>query len=488
MFDSVMEGDMWRLTDNDINSLDYKKSFIFGFTYIKSEKIKNVVKCFIWRNYIERNLSLRTLYGYANKFKKINLFAELNNISSLKSLDNNDISNIISFLKTSFIQTGKPLSYVYQKGCLVTLKVIIHWGQLYIPSEFPLKEIFSGNEYTGINRKPRIEFIPNDVVKQINIALKNEQNPYLKYGMKILQTTGMRIGDMLKLKNNGLKPHAISGWTLSWYDHKKRRFREPMLVPDACANAIQMLIDITSNLRQEADDSIKNYLFIHKITKGRRNIIGKVLNISDNCYRVWINGDKRNHMIGFNEKHMIKDSNGEIYHITAHQFRRTLATDMISKGEDILVIRDVLGHSDARTTRLYYADVKDKERAETFNSIGIIGNINIVDKTIIPDATELEWFKINKDRAARMCDGYCTKPIKNQEICERLLKRQKCYTCTRYITTTEYLKEHKAHLEELEQQLENNIYGNHYAEHIVPTIEILKEIIIRLEELENLNV
>jgi len=431
MIDRIMEGDMWRLTDNDINSLNYNKSFIFNFTYIKNDKIKNVVRCFIWRNYIERNLSLRTLYGNANKLKYFILFAELNNIYSLKSLNNKDIPNFISFLKTSVsTKTGKPLSYVYQKDCMVTLKVIIHWGQLYIPSQLPLKEIFSGNEYTGINRKPRIEFIPDDVVKQINVALKNEQNPYLKYGMKILQTTGMRIGDMLKLKINSLNPHAILGWTLSWYDHKKRRFREPMLVPDACANAIQMLIDVTSDLRQEAADSIRNYLFIHKITRGKRNIVGKVLNISDNCYRVWMNGNKQNHMIGFNEKHMIKDSNGEIYHVTPHQFRRTLATDMISKGEDILVIRDVLGHSDARTTRLHYADVKDKERAETFNSIGIIGNINIVDKTTIPDATELEWFKINKDSTARMCDGYCTKPIKNQEICERLLKRQKCYTCT----------------------------------------------------------
>lgn len=190
-------------------------------------------------------------------------------------------------------------------------------------------------------------------------------------------------------------------------------------------------------------------------------------------------------MIGFAERHMIKSSSGEIFQITAHKFRRTLATDMISKGEDILIIRDVLGHSDARTTRVHYADVKDKERAETFKSIGIIGNINLVDKTIIPDDTELEWFKSNNESAAIMCDGYCTKPINGNEICDRLLKRQKCYTCTRYITTPEYLKVHKKHLSELEKQLEDNIYGSHYAEHIIPTIEVLKEIIIRLEKLEN---
>ena len=85
-----------------------------------------------------------------------------------------------------------------------------------------------------------------------------------------------------------------------------------------------------------------------------------------------------------------------------------------------------------------------------------------------------------------MCDGYCTKPICNGEICDRLLKRQKCYTCSRYITTPEYLETHRKHLAELERQLaEGDIYGEHYKDHFIPTIETLKIIIDRLEALKN---
>jgi hypothetical protein len=47
------------------------------------------------------------------------------------------------------------------------------------------------------------------------------------------------------------------------------------------------------------------------------------------------------------------------------------------------------------------------------------------------------------------------------------------------------LNEHKKHLAELQIMLDSNIYGSHYAAHIMPTTLALKEIIRRLEELQN---
>lgn len=162
---------------------------------------------------------------------------------------------------------------------------------------------------------------------------------------------------------------------------------------------------------------------------------------------------------------------------------------MLSKGTNINVIQQVLGHSDPSVTKRFYADVKDKERAEVFKSVGVIGNINQIQSSAFDNVSEFEWFKANKDKCvAGLCDGYCTKPVTNENICPRLLKRQKCYTCSRYITTPEYLEAHKQHLANLEKQLkEGAIYGEHYAEHFIPTIEVLKVIIERLEGLQNGN-
>lgn len=488
MYKDMPIKEKWELIDKDQHSLNYQKTFKLDFSFIQSENIRLAVKSYVWRNYVEGTLVPRRLYQDLLHFKYFNIFAENNNINSFIELNKTDISLFISFLKTTkTLQTSKPLSYVYQKDCLTVLKGIFHWGQLYIEDQFPKAEIFEGNEYPGINRKARIDFIPDDVIHQINLALVTEENPYLKYGIIILQATGMRLGDMLNLTKDCLKPHPISGWTLAWYDHKKRKYREPMPIPNECAMAVQDLIEHTKLLREELEDKEKEYIFIHKITRGRKNIIGKVIRVSQTAYRVWLNGNKENGMLGFMERHGIKDADGKIYRIKAHQFRRTLATDMFSKGLDILIIRDVLGHSVARTTRTHYADIKDTERAELFKGIGIIGNIDTVDKEIVLDEEELQWFNENKYKGAKMCDGYCTMPFKQGELCERLLKRQKCYMCSRYITTLEYLDVHKNHLEEIQQQLNNNIYGEHYAAHLTKTVEILKIVIYKLEELQNDN-
>lgn len=63
-----------------------------------------------------------------------------------------------------------------QRISLNTLKSIIRWCQLHRPNDVPTAEIFTGNEYIGVNRKLKIDFIPDDVVAQINEALKRRKS------------------------------------------------------------------------------------------------------------------------------------------------------------------------------------------------------------------------------------------------------------------------------------------------------------------------
>lgn len=475
------DGDVWNIVDNDKDSQHYGRNFKFDFSYISSKEIKDVVKDYVWQNYRVGNKTLSRLYGEVNSwFKHFIKYADAKRITSLNSLDNVVIDEYVSYLHTTLSdKTNKPLSYNYQKVCLDVLKSVIRWCQLHRPNDVPTIEIFTGSEYIGINRKVKIDFIPDDVVAQINEALKKEENPYLKYGIIILQSTGMRIGDLLKLRIDCIKPHLISGYTIEWTQHKGRRDKAPMPVRSECVAAIEKLIEVTSELRNEADEKDKDILMIHRIPKGIS--AGSVSVIASSTFAT-------NWFRDFIKRNNIKDANGDYYNLTSHQFRRTLGTDMLSKGININVIQHVLGHSDPSVTKRFYADVKDKERAEVFKSVGVIGNINQIQSSVFDNVSEFEWFKANKDKGACMCDGYCTKPVVDGKICDRLIKRQKCYTCSRYITTPEYLEAHKKHLANLEKQLEEGaIYGEHYAEHFIPTIEVLKVIIERLEGLQNGN-
>ncbi len=477
------DGDVWNIVDNDKNSQHYGRNFKFDFSYISSEEIKDIVKDYVWQNYRVGNKTLSTLYVYINsRLKRFFGFIESKN-KRLKELDNADIDMFVSLLHTSISKkTGKPLGYQNQKKELDAIKGLFYWCQLHRPNNVPTIEIFTGNEYTGVNRKLKIDFIPDDVVAQINEALRTEENPYLKYGIIILQSTGMRIGDLLKLRIDCIKPHLISGYTIEWTQHKGRKNKAPMPVRSECVAAIDKLIEITSELREEADEKDKDTLMIWRVPRGNRYVKnGAVQVISYGTFA-------QNWFDKFISDNDIKDANGDYYNLTSHQFRRTLGTDMLSKGTNLNVIQEVLGQSDPSVTKRFYADVKDKERAEVFKNVGIIGNINQIQSSAFDNPSEFEWFKANKDKGACMCDGYCTKPVVDGKICDRLLKRQKCYTCSRYITTPEYLEAHKKHLANLEKQLEEGaIYGEHYAEHFIPTIEVLKVIIKRLEELQNVS-
>ena len=476
------DGDVWNIVDNDKDSQHYRRNFKFDFSYISSKEIKDVVKDYVWQNYRVGNKSLSTLYREVHAFFfQFIRFADTRNITSLKGLTNTDVDHFISYLHTTISErTKKPFGAGMQRSSLNALKSIIRWCQLHRPNDVPATEIFTGNEYIGVNRKLKIDFIPDDVVAQINEALRTEENPYLKYGIIILQSTGMRIGDLLKLRIDCIKPHLISGYTIEWTQHKGRKDKTPMPVRSECVAAIEKLIEITAELRDEVDEKDKDTLMIYRVLHGK--CYGKVMAINS----VRFNNDW---MKKFIKKNNIKDTNGDYYNLTSHQFRRTLGTDMLSKGTNINVIQQVLGHSDPSVTKRFYADVKDKERAEVFKSVGVIGNINQIQSSAFDNVSEFEWFKANKDKCvAGLCDGYCTKPVTDGNICPRLLKRQKCYTCSRYITTPEYLEAHKQHLANLEKQLEEGaIYGEHYAEHFIPTIEVLKFIIERLEGLQNGN-
>lgn len=476
------DGDVWNIVDNDKDSQHYGRNFKFDFSYISSEEIKDVVKDYVWQNYRVGNKTLSTLYNEISSYFWLFIqYCRSRKIDTLRDLDNVDVDNYISFLRTYISdKTSKPLTYNSQKIRLDCLKSVIRWCQIHRPNDVPTTEIFTGSEYIGINRKVKIDFIPDDVVAQINEALKKEGNPYLKYGIIILQSTGMRIGDLLKLRIDCIKPHLISGYTIEWTQHKGRKDKAPMSVRSECVAAIEKLIEVTAELRNEADEKDKDTLMIWRVPQGRGT--GSVSVITAQTF-------SQNWFRDFIKYNNIKDANGDYYNLTSHQFRRTLGTDMLSKGTNINVIQQVLGHSDPSVTKRFYADVKDKERAEVFKSVGVIGNINQIQSSAFDDVSEFEWFKANKDKCvAGLCDGYCTKPVTDGNICPRLLKRQKCYTCSRYITTPEYLEAHKQHLANLEKQLEEGaIYGEHYAEHFIPTIEVLKVIIERLEGLQNGN-
>lgn len=473
----LMEKQKWKLADTDIQSQNYGKSFVFDFTVFESQEICNVVKAYVLENYRTKNRTPRGLREFLRRITIINKFFITNEIYSLTELNNNVMDELQTFLRTYIsARTKKPLSYETQRGILSSLKSLIGWCRVFMPDSVPSQQLFAGNEYSNsYGNRVSIEFIPDEILSEINAALDEEENTYLKCGMQILECTGMRLGDLLLLKTDCISESPVTGYTISWFDHKNRHRMEHLPVPKKCVDAVNEIITLTENIRKEAEVCDSKYLFIYKPSIGTNKT--PIVKVSRQVFTKWC--------AEFSLKHNICDSSGNVFKLTTHMFRRTLATDMLSKGVGLNAVQEVMGHKSPATTKTYYADVKNPERAEMFNRIGIIGNIHSIDETVIRDEEDLLWFKNNCNGRARLSDGYCTMPIQNGEPCGRYLSRQKCYLCNRYITTLEDLDIHKAHLKELQDTLNSNIYGEHFAAHIIPVITVLKEIIQRLEAMRD---
>lgn len=482
MINNMPIGNEWHIQDKDDKSMNYRTKYKFCFEQFKAEKIRKLIKSYVWHNFQTSAITLSTIYSYFSYFKKFNLFASLNGIESLTRLDSNVVDNFMTYLRmlTSKL-TGKPFHYSTQESTFKALRAIVYWGQIFTPELVPAREVFLDGGYSGCSMVHRIEYIPDSVLKQINSALLIEENPYVKYGIIIFLSTGMRLSELLNLEVGCVTPHLLNGDTLSRYDFKKRRWHRKIPINPVCAHAIVKLTEVTAETRNKAADHMKKFLFLYEPKVGI--YAGQIRVLYRDTFTNWVNGYISSNIYkpGFMDRHNIIGSDSKVYKVKTHQFRKTVATDMFSKNVNLKVIQEFLGLTRSSTTMKCYADGKDIDRAVIFKKVGIIGNINKIDSSVIDDKNDLAWFMKNKDKGAKMCDGYCTLPIVEGKICERLINHQKCYTCSRYITTPEYLQAHKVHLAELESQVVNNIYGSHYAVHLEPTITILKDIIKRLE-------
>ncbi len=471
-----LNDDVWYLTDVDTDSQNYNKSFRFDFTIITVFELKQLIKNYVYRNYKTGNRIVRSLSEFLYKGKILNRFMEKYDYYNLYDFCNKEVELFIVFLKTEISEnTGKPFSYKYQKACFDMFKALISWGQIYMPKSVPKIMIFSGNEYPKVNQHLKIDYIPDKVIEQIHQKLHAENNVYLKCGICILECTGMRVGDLVLLKTNCLRKNPIIGYELTWFDHKNHKERTPLPIPERCKVAIENILSFTEDIRKLVCESDADLLFIYKPRQCKNQ--KPVIPISRRIFEKWIKD--------FPKTHNICDTDGSLYQLTTRKFRRTLATDMLSKGTNIKTIQETLGHASVTTTKLYYADVKDKSVAEMFDKIGILGNISEIGQSEVLQPDEKVWCLENIQAKARLADGYCTMPIRNGELCDHLKKRCKCYTCSRYITTLQDLEYHKSHLQELKYLVDSNIYGEHYVQHLLPVIYALEEIIKKLEELKD---
>lgn len=253
--------------------------------------------------------------------------------------------------------------------------------------------------------------IPPDVLDQLDPlleqaiqAMKQGQNPPILApiywdAILILRHTGMRFEDLAHLKapdehgRNGCLDQDSEGYWWLRIDYKmtkmKRDHRIPTRMSDGVVEAVRRQCE---RIKGIPDHFGEHYLF--RIKEGIPT------------------RDRFNALLRKLSDHFIHE--GKPYTITAHQFRHTIATDMIEQGIDIYTVKEFLGHRSLAMTeryvKVYLTSLKAKYDAYRLKKQQTSATEVMVNQTQIPrseNETDGGWVqdKVGKLYVSPLPDG-----------------------------------------------------------------------------------
>ncbi|MFJ7735865.1 tyrosine-type recombinase/integrase [Lysinibacillus sp. NPDC097287] len=428
----------------------YPKHKTPGSYIVQFDKIENMYFREIVRRYFRNMLgtwSAYTFYKYLNSFSIFlnilnNHFPELRSFNELDRLEHIEkvLPHIQSLSNRTAIEainvTRSMFYYMYENkwndgprtpGLLISYDVPKNAKVL--PRPIP----------------PHIKIKLDDYLENtiIPILENGEDTPIIESTywdfIIILRYTGRRFEDICHLISDGsdtdcLK-YDLDGDPQLYLDHRIAKIPKDLVIPLAhLKDSDNRNIVERAILRQKqrvkdfpptSDDDKQRYLF-REITsyKGNTAIIG---NLSyDHIYRSTL--PKICNKIPLCE---IGTESGDIYHITPHQFRHTVATEMIDAGVDIYAVKNFMGHSSITMTE-QYIEVYQQTLKREFKDKLLKSDATAI-KDNLPEQEEVfgdnKWVKNKIIAIFDQGDGCCEHPYKmpscpHQVACKTCIKKK----------------------------------------------------------------
>lgn len=261
---------------------------------------------------------------------------------------------------SSLIRTGQRLGWRVTGDKLPDN--LTYWKR--IQMELPEKQIVTSsfersewtleNENAGVTRP-----IPGDIYEKIiTHALYDETDEITRGGIIIQSQTGLRISEVLSLKENCLQRDGHGSWWLS-YSLKKTTKAEPetRVCPanELVMEAVKRLQSATKSLRQESG---RKELFLVR-NHGIRQV----------SQTNWNKGRLRS----FLRRWKITDEHGAVYTMHSHQFRATYVQHQLLSGGKMEQVQHWFGHVTPEMTARY-VHLPEKEMCKILTPyMGITG-------------------------------------------------------------------------------------------------------------------
>ena len=239
----------------------------------------------------------------------------------------------------------------------------------------------------------------------------------------ILMRCGLRVGDALRLPRDCIIRDADGAPYLRYFNHKMDR---EALVP--IDEELEHAIGKQHQRLQDRWPQGTAVLFPRPTGNpdGRRPMGDQTYRRS---LRRWL------------KRCDIRDEHGQPVHLTPHQWRHTLGTQLINRDVPQEVVRRILDHDSHMMTARYarLSDTTIRRHWEAARKVNISGETITLD----PDGplAEAAWAKQRVGRATQaLPNGYCGLPA--VKTCPHA---NACLTCPMFITTAEFLPQHHQH-------------------------------------------
>lgn len=302
-------------------------------------KIESSIETFLNAIVVERNLSERTLEAYKSDLK---IFSQIFKQREIEQITTEDVREFIELLEMNHHYKDTTI-----KRKIATLKVFFNFiEQEGIIVDSPTRKI--RQKYKIAKRLPKvlserelkkllnasyneIKILQNQEGKNNALDLKNNNltRAYRDCAiLEILFSTGMRIGELVKLNVNGIN---LQERTILIFG-KGRKERIIYLSSDEVLGAIKQYLIYRKNIQTSMQA-----LFLNR-DKERLSIYS-----IENIFKKYC------------KKAKIKN------HYTPHCLRHTIATMLLYNGADIRAVQEILGHASVITTQIY-TEVSQKHK------------------------------------------------------------------------------------------------------------------------------
>lgn len=276
------------------------------------------------------------------------------------------------------------------------------------------------------------EFVMAQIEQPDNLARLTD--PTVRLATLILINTGLRISDATRLPLDCAVHDGQGAPYLRYYNHKMKR--EGLVPIDD---------ELLAEIRAQQERVLARWPQASVLLPGRTANPDGHKPFPADTYRKALN-----RWLATCDVRDQPGDKGRRVHVTPHQFRHTLGTRLINNDVPQEVVRVLLDHGSNEMTS-HYARLKDEtirkhwERARKVNCKG-------EEVTIEPDSplADAQWVKHRVGLAKQaLPNGYCGLPIQ-----KRCPHANACHVCPVFVTTPQFLPQHREHREQTRRLLE----------------------------------